>query len=482
MRASRDLGKDPIVIVGAGPTGLGAAHALHQAGFDDWILYERDDVVGGLSRSVTDERGFTWDIGGHVGFSHYGTFTRLLDDLLKPDEWLHHERESWVRLLDRWVPYPFQNNIRHLPPEECARCLEGLIRAALDPSPDPPRNFEDFIIRTFGERIADLFMRPYNVKVWACDPAKMDAGWIADRVAVPDAIRAARNVILGRDDVSWGPNNRFRFPLRGGTGAIWRALAARLPLERAEGLRGIEKGTEVVRVDPGSRRVCLSDGREHSYGALISTMPLDRLAAVSGRQDWAERTAGLVHSATHVIGVGLKGAASAEMRTKCWMYFPESNAPFYRVTHFSLYSPENVDDISVHWSLMAEVSESPDRPVNASSVVQDVVKGLARHGLIEGPEQVAHTWHHRVEYGYPTPTLGRDAILHSLLPQLEKEAAILSRGRFGAWLYEASNMDHSYMQGLEAAEHLLHNRPEFTLWRPHAVNQPHPALGWDLYR
>ena len=64
--------KSPVVILGAGPTGLGAAHMLHLSGFEDWILFEQDTAVGGLSRSYTDNQGYTWDLGGHVFFSHYG--------------------------------------------------------------------------------------------------------------------------------------------------------------------------------------------------------------------------------------------------------------------------------------------------------------------------------------------------------------------------------------------------------------------------
>ena len=37
-----------IVILGGGPAGLGAAFCLHTAGFDNWVLHERDAVVGGL--------------------------------------------------------------------------------------------------------------------------------------------------------------------------------------------------------------------------------------------------------------------------------------------------------------------------------------------------------------------------------------------------------------------------------------------------
>ena len=66
-----------VLIVGAGPAGLGAAHRLHELGHTDWCLYEKRDSAGGLSASVVDEAGFTWDLGGHVLFSHYEYFDAL---------------------------------------------------------------------------------------------------------------------------------------------------------------------------------------------------------------------------------------------------------------------------------------------------------------------------------------------------------------------------------------------------------------------
>ncbi len=463
-----------ISIVGAGPTGLGAAHLLHRMNCPDWILYEREREVGGLAKSVVDDHGFTWDIGGHVAFSHYGVYARLFEELLRKDGWIEHERESWVRMLDTWVPYPFQNNIHRLPPAQRAKCLEGLLRAALDRVPPPRDNFEKFILAMFGQGIADLFMLPYNFKVWAYPAHRLGAGWIGERVAVPDALRVARNVVLNQDDVSWGPNSKFRFPRQGGTGAIWNALANTLPEER------LKLGRDVVHVDVDKRVLHFQDGEKDRYDWLISTMPIDLLARMSGKKDWIEQTSRLVRSSTYIIGVGLKGKVPAELATKCWIYFPENNCPFYRVTHFSLYSPNNVDDIGRHWSLMCEVSTSPEKPVDRRFVVEDTIQGLVNTGLIDSRERVLHTWVHYVDYGYPTPTPDRDAVLNEVLTEMSK-AGILSRGRFGAWRYEVSNMDHSFMQGYEAALHLLCGSPELTVWDPNFVNTPHPVLGWNRF-
>ena len=63
--------EDKLLILGAGPTGLGAAYRLQELGHTNFHIYERESHVGGLATLYVDSQGFTWDIGGHVQFSHY---------------------------------------------------------------------------------------------------------------------------------------------------------------------------------------------------------------------------------------------------------------------------------------------------------------------------------------------------------------------------------------------------------------------------
>ena len=110
------------LILGAGPTGLGAAYRLKELEIEDFLILEKENQPGGLASSFIDEKGFTWDIGGHVQFSHYKYFDDLMDKALGKEGWIQHERESWVWIQNRFVPYPFQNNIRYLPKETMWKC------------------------------------------------------------------------------------------------------------------------------------------------------------------------------------------------------------------------------------------------------------------------------------------------------------------------------------------------------------------------
>lgn len=459
-----------IVILGGGPCGLGAAWRLTELGHNDWCLYEKNDYWGGLSSSFQDENGFWWDIGGHVLFSHYRYFDQVMDQLFgEKDGWIFHRRESWVWMEDRFIPYPLQNHIHYLPKEIYWECLCGLIDIQKNGLKDVPKHFGDWISATFGAGLAKWFLIPYNLKVWAYPAEQMDWSWVGERVAPVDLKNVLENAVFEKDSVTWGPNARFRFPLNGGTGQIWNALVSRLPSTHLH----LKKRVDGFNVK--DHTITFTDGSVDTYDLLLSTIPLTDCIRFSGIDESVYDTTGnLLHSSTHVVGIGLRGNPPEHLSGKCWMYFPENNCPFYRVTVFSNYSPNNVPDQRSQWSLMMEVSESVYKKVNRDSVVEDVIQGALNTHLLSDRRQISHSWYHFVEKGYPTPSLHRNKRLFPILKWLE-DNAIYSRGRFGSWRYEVGNMDHSFMQGVEFVNSVLAAGEELTLWYPQLVNGPHPA-------
>lgn len=55
--------------------------------------------------------------------------------------------------------------------------MEDLIDAALAArtATTKPKNFDEWIVRQMGNGLANLFMRPYNFKVWAVPTTKVGA-------------------------------------------------------------------------------------------------------------------------------------------------------------------------------------------------------------------------------------------------------------------------------------------------------------------
>lgn len=166
------------------------------------------DEPGGLASTDETSEGFLFDVGGHVIFSwvrgvaplnagpdtversHYAYFDDAIARALpSEDDWFSHQRVSYVRSRQGWVPCasrcnlccaaplieslhsdPYQNNLASLPLADQLVAIDGLIRAQEHRAATPTvkaQNFDEWIVRNMGEGIADLFMRPYNFKVWA---------------------------------------------------------------------------------------------------------------------------------------------------------------------------------------------------------------------------------------------------------------------------------------------------------------------------
>lgn len=479
-----------VLIIGAGPTGLGAAKRLNQINGPSWLIVDSNETPGGLASTDVTPEGFLYDVGGHVIFSHYKYFDDCIDQALpKEDDWFTHERVSYVRCKNVWVPYPFQNNIATLPKEEQVKCVDGMIEAALEArvATNKPKTFDEWILRMMGTGIADLFMRPYNFKVWAVPTTKMQCAWLGERVAAPDLKTVTKNVILQKAAGNWGPNATFRFPAHGGTGAIWIGVANTLPKEKTYfGPHG-----RVAQVNAEAKTVIMADGSKLRYRKLISTMAIDQLAERMQNKKLVDLSKRLYYSTTHVIGVGIRGERPERIGDKCWLYFPEDNCPFYRATIFSNYSPHNQPGASTklatkylangsapiskepapgpYWSIMLEISESSMKPVAQGSLLWDSIQGLINTDMIMPEDEIVSTYHRRFDHGYPTPTLEREDVLTELLPALEAKD-IYSRGRFGSWRYEVGNQDHSFMLGVEAADHIVNGGVELTLNYPDFVN------------
>src|SRR3954469_23581717 len=141
-------------------------------------------------------------------------------------------------------------------------CIMGIIEAQR--TERTRENFANWISAIFGDGIAQHFMTPYNFKVWAHPLQMMGTHWQGDRVPDVDLRRILKNLVEDRDDVGWGPNSRFKFPLLG-TGMLYERMAAALskPVALEHAVTGIDAREKIV---------TFADGSTTRYDRLVTTM------------------------------------------------------------------------------------------------------------------------------------------------------------------------------------------------------------------
>jgi protoporphyrinogen oxidase len=442
------------VILGAGPTGLGAAYRLTERGETDFEVFERAGRVGGLATSFEDPHGYTWDVSGHIIFSNYPYFNAFLEKMLGKNGVRRIDRESWIKFEDRYVRYPFQNHLSSLPEQAMLECLVGLIESQTIDRDRAYRNFEEWVYAKFGAGVSRHFMVPYNLKVWSTPLDQMGFYWIAERVAVVDWKKALESALSAKV-TDWGPNATFGYPATRGTVGLWLAVLPHI------GDR-VRYRKRAACIDEEKREIEFSDGSRRGYDRLLSTLPLDALVPRLRHAPERVRAAArkLMFNRLFTVGIGL---ARPSPSPKNWIYFPNPKTPFYRMTYLSNYSPDIVpgSDTSRYCSLLTETTYSASRRLPPGDLVKAVLDGLVAEGILESSDlsKVESTYLIHAAHAYPIPSLDRDEALGIIQPYLESKE-IYSRGRFGSWKYEIGNQDHSLMQGVELVDRWLDGTPE----------------------
>ena len=211
---------DRVVVIGAGPAGLTAAHLLRRKDVHVVVL-EADDIVGGIARTV-EYKGFRFDIGGHRFFTRIAPVERLWEDILGED-FLTVPRLSRIYYNGRFFDYPLKpfNALRGLGPWKAIRIVLSYVHARFDPSP-VEENFEQWVTNRFGAQLYEVFFKTYTEKVWGTPCHEISAEWAAQRI---------QGMSLAKAILASAPLNRrstkikslireFRYP-RLGPGQMW---------------------------------------------------------------------------------------------------------------------------------------------------------------------------------------------------------------------------------------------------------------------
>jgi UDP-galactopyranose mutase len=486
----------PVIVVGAGPTGLSAAYHLGE----DALLLEQTDRVGGWCRSIEDN-GFTFDMAGHIMFSN-DPYVHELYKMLLGDNVHWQDREAWIYSKQVYTRYPFQGALYGLPPEVIAECIVGAIEArfgslkAKKPAADKganddytgperrgmfeplmkakgsasngatsgagsasksrtysgterrlnalhkqsPRNFEEFIYKVWGAGIAKHFAIPYNQKLWAVPLAEMETSWLGGRVPLPNLEEMIEGA-LKPVPKPMGPNARFGYPLRGGFQALMNGF---LPYLKGE----LRLNTRVASVSPTRHSVRLFDGTEVRYEHLISTMPLPGLVTLIGEEAPAEirrAAAALRHVSVRCVNIGV---GRENLTEKHWIYYPEDTV-FHRIFVQGNASP--YCNAPGGFGLTCEItySEAKPLPCDGDALIQRCIEDCHKVGFFKPEDPIWAAHQVDMPIAYVVYDHDRAKNVNVIREWLSAQDIVLA-GRYAEWEYY--NSDHAFVAGKKAAE------------------------------
>jgi protoporphyrinogen oxidase len=383
-----------IAILGGGLTGITLARLYYEKG-NEVIILEKEAAYGGLCRSFTDQ-GFTFDIGGsHIIFSRDTEVLSFMHDVLGQNKG-KRKRNTKIFHAGKYIKYPFENGLHELDLDECYFCLHEFIKnliAVETGKVKGPANFREWMYCTFGKGISELYLVPYNEKIWKFPTEQMSCHWVEGRVPRPpveDVIKSA----IGMVTEGYTHQIQFIYPETGGIEALVRAIAG--PIEPF-----IRNQFSISSLHRDGRGFIISDGKEEIVAdKVISTIPVQAL--ISCLQDvpaHISRAVGnLVYNSLYCVFFGVKG----KVPPYSWVYVPDKETGlFNRISFPSNYSnrvaPEG------HSSVLVEITFHEGDDVDClktEEVLERAFTSLQKMGIISRRKDVVYSHVERQKYAY----------------------------------------------------------------------------------
>lgn len=493
-----------VVIIGAGPAGLTAAHTLlsHSQDYEVTILEESHEV-GGISRTVR-YKGNRMDIGGHRFFSKdqqvmdwweqmmpiqgalayddrkLGRQRLVMEQGPDPEHedrvMLIRERVSRIYYQKHFFDYPISvkwQTFANMGLLQTIKVGFSYMKSVLHKLPED--SLENFYINRFGKVLYSMFFEGYTEKLWGRHPREISADWGAQRVKGLSVVAILKDILTkifspkGRKQVETSLIEEFWYP-KFGPGQLWETVADEIR----------KMGGEII-FDASVNAVHTQDSQVQSVGyqnaageqkalvadICISSMPLKDLIFCMGERvpTQMKRIAdGLPYRDFVTMGL-LMDRLNLKNMTKiktiqnivpdCWIYVQDTNVKLGRIQIFNNWSPYLVEDIEhkVWVGLEYFCTENDDFwSMSEEKCAEFAIGELMKMGIIENRSDVTDYHRERVKKAYPAYFDTYDEI-DDLIQYLNTYQNLYCVGRNGQHRY--NNMDHSMVTAFETVDHIL---------------------------
>lgn len=401
-----------IAIVGAGISGLSAAHFLKDRHIV--TVFEKERRPGGLIRCEKVNGSLFHTCGGHV-------FNSRRQDVLdwfwskfkKEEEFTIAKRNSIVYMENgKEVPYPIENNIRYFDYETQKDIISDLISLSKSDKHEPS-NFEDFLKARFGNTLYKIYFNPYNRKVWQRNLKDVPITWLEGKLPMPTIEEIIFNNINHIDEKSF-VHSSFWYERNDGSQFIADTLAEGLDIRYSSPVKQMEYNS--VRKKWG-----INDEQFDSIvfcGNVKELIHRIKGLDVSGYIDGVDALE--YHGTTTVF-------CEIDRNPYSWVYQPSPKHKSHRIICTGNFADSN-NDQSIPKDRITASIEFTDF-INETEMAEGI-KQMPYH-----PKLICHKYN---QYTYPVQNKNTRQMIKDLKRELAGKSFYLT-GRFADWEYY--NMD-----------------------------------------
>lgn len=518
-----------VIIIGAGPAGLTAAHTLLKASQEyEVIILEESEQIGGISRTV-QYNGNRMDIGGHRFFSKDERVMQWWENLMplqgaeayddkvlgrvkelskggpdpevKDQVMLLRQRISRIYYQKKFFDYPISlkpQTFINMGFVQTIKAGFGYLASVVHKRKE--ESLEDFYINRFGRVLYSMFFEGYTEKLWGRHPSEISADWGAQRVkglSISAIIKDVFTKLFGKKNsqqVETSLIEEFWYP-KYGPGQLWECAA-----DEVVSMGGkLIKQAHVDNVQfPDENHVIVEymDTSENNEGIrkqltgniVISSMPLKDLVYSMGKivpEPVRAIAQGLPYRDFVTVGL-LLSELSLENRTKiktlqnivpdCWIYVQDTGVKLGRIQIFNNWSPYMVADPEHHvWIGLEYFCREDDEFWNLSDEesAKFAIRELIKMGIIDSEDKVLDSHREKVKKAYPA-YFDTYLQIDTLIQYLNTIPNLYCVGRNGQHRY--NNMDHSMATAFETVESILkHETNKEPIWNVNTEKSYHES-------
>lgn len=519
-----------ILIIGAGPAGLSAAHRLLSNNQNkknekdtkyNILILEADTQVGGISKTV-EHNGYRMDLGGHRFFSknqEVNDFWNKImplqgepsyDDIingrklelnpngpnpqLENNVFLKRQRVSRIFYKRKFFDYPVSlkySTLKNMGFLSTIKVGCGYLKSCV--SKKDESNLENFYINRFGKPLYSMFFEDYTEKLWGRHPNNISADWGAQRVKGLSIKALLKNMMpkskKKKQEQETSLIEEFIYP-KYGPGQFWEKVASEI--EEMGGT--IKYNCEVIKIIQENGKISTivfkdENGNEKKVHAdyFMSSMPLkdlvvnmndvpqniNNIASKLPYRDFV--TVGILVDQLKLKNNNKKIHTINHLIPDCWLYIQEPDVKMGRVQVFNNWSPYLLHDISNVWiSTEYFCNEGDDFWNMTDEEASDfVIKELIKTGIISNEKDVKDTHRVKVKKAYPA-YFDTYSNIDEVINYLNTINNLYCIGRNGQHRY--NNMDHSMLTGFYAADDIINNlNNKDKIWNVNAEKEYHES-------